>query len=50
MFGSNGVYQRLKSSDTSDLFNLERYGDYVLTLRTTANGNVGSERENMSTF
>lgn len=50
MFGSNGVYQRLKSSDSSDRFKLERNGDYVLTLRNASNGNVGSQRENMGTF
>jgi len=50
MFGSNGVYQRLQSSDSSDRFTLERYGDYVLTLSNATNGNVGSQRENRDNF
>lgn len=50
MFGSNGVYQRLKSSDTSDHFTLERYGDYILTLRNADKGNVGSQREDRDDF
>jgi len=50
MFGSEGSYQRLQSSDNSDRFTLERGGDYLLTLSGADNGNVGSERENMDTF
>ena len=50
MFGSDGVYQRLQSSNTSDRFTLERYGDYVLTLSNATDGNVGSQRENRGDF
>ena len=50
MFGPGGVYQRLKSSGSSDRFELERYGDYVLTMNTSVNGNVGSQKEQMATF
>lgn len=49
MFGPNGVYQRLKNG-SSDRFTLERHGDYVLTMNVSENGNVGSQKENMSTF
>ena len=50
MFGPTGSYQRLKASGSSDRFELERYGDYVLTMNTSVNGNVGSQKENMATF
>ena len=50
MFGPNGVYQRLKNGSSSDRFTLERRGDYVLTMNVSTNGNVGSQKENMSTF
>ena len=50
MFGPAGTYQRLKASGSSDRFELERYGDYVLTMNTSENGNVGSQKENMATF
>ena len=50
MFGPNGTYQRLKNGSSSDRFTLERRGDYVLTMNVSANGNVGSQKENMSTF
>ena len=49
MFGAAGVYQRLKSSGTSDQFKLDRGGDYVLTMRVN-DGNVASKNENMNTF
>ena len=45
IFGDDGVYLRLLSDDTSDRFTLERFGEYVLTLRNADKGNVGSQRE-----
>ena len=50
MFGPNGVYQRLKNGSSSDRFALDRGGDYILTMNVSSNGNVGSQKENMSTF
>ena len=49
MFGSKGTYQRLQSSDTSDIFEIGN-GDYELTLRSSSNGNVGTKDEDRSGF
>ena len=50
MFGSKGTYQRLKSSDTSDIFTVSG-GSYTLTLRaSTGTGNVGTKSENRDNF
>lgn len=49
MFGSKGTYQRLQSSDTSDIFAIGS-GDYELTLRAASNGNVGTKTEDRSGF
>jgi len=52
MFGDEGVYQRLKSSATSSIFQLERGYDYTLTLRSasTTDGNVTMADEDADTF
>ena len=50
MFGSKGTYQRLKSSDTSDIFSVSS-GSYTLTLRaSTGSGNVGTKSESRDNF
>lgn len=50
MFGPQGTYQRLKSSDTSEIFQLDRNGSYVLTLRAATDGNVGTRSESRDDF
>ncbi len=52
MFGEEGVYQRLKSSGTSEIFKLNKNYDYTLTLRTgnTSGDPVATEKENKNTF
>lgn len=50
MFGSKGTYQRLKSSETSDIFSVSS-GSYTLTLRaSTGSGNVGTKSESRDNF
>ncbi|HCY06758.1 MAG TPA: hypothetical protein DHS57_05730 [Erysipelotrichaceae bacterium] len=34
MFGDEGIYQKIKANDTSEIFTLEKNWDYTLTLRT----------------
>ena len=50
MFGDSGTYQRLLYNSKSDRFTLQKNGEYVLTMNAKANGNVGSKKENPSSF
>lgn len=45
VFGSNGTYQRLKSSSLSDIFSLEENYEYTLTLQTADPSDKKSTRK-----
>ena len=50
MFGSAAVYERLKSTETSEIFALNNNYTYTLKLRTEQNGNVRTSNENRDKF
>lgn len=52
MFGSNGTYQRLKSSSLSDIFSLVENYEYTLTLQTAdpSGKKVYSKNEDQASF
>ena len=50
MFGSNAVYERLQSTESSDKFTLKANNSYILTLRSAKDGNVRTKSENRKDF
>ncbi len=52
MFGDDGVYQRLRSSGSSDVFTLKKNYVYTLTLRTadTSGDSVATDNESRAKF
>ena len=50
MFGSNAIYERLKSTENSEIFTLNNNYTYTLKLRTEQNGNVRTSNENRDKF
>ena len=50
MFGSNAVYERLQSTESSDKFTLKANNSYILTLRSAKDGNVRTKSESRKDF
>ena len=50
MFGSNATYERLQSTETSDVFTMQPNYSYTLTLRSAQSGNVRTKNEKRDDF